>query len=85
MHPDLDRILISRERIAQRVRELAGEIERTYAGNLEAGLTLVTVLSGATIFLADLIRELPLRMKIGLVMVSSYRGAATAPGEARVM
>lgn len=82
---DIDRILIPRARIAQRVRELAGEIARTYEHDLDAGLTLVTILSGALIFLSDLMRQLPLRMKIGLVTVSSYRGATTQSRGASVL
>jgi hypoxanthine phosphoribosyltransferase len=85
MRLDLDRILISRERIAQRVRELARSIEQTYLNTHDDGLTFVTILSGSLIFLADLIRELPLRMKIGLVTVSSYRGTATQPGELKLL
>jgi len=77
MESDLDRILIPRKRIAQRVRELAREIAHEYADEQDTGITLVTILSGSLIFLADLIRELPIRMKIGLVTVSSYRGATT--------
>lgn len=84
MEADIDRILISRERIDRRVHELAEEIARTYQDE-EAGLTLVTILSGALIFLADLMRALPLRMKIGLITVSSYEGATTQPGEAKVL
>ncbi|HOB73662.1 MAG TPA: hypoxanthine phosphoribosyltransferase [Phycisphaerae bacterium] len=79
------RILIPRERIAQRVRELAREIERTYADTEDDDLTFVTILSGSLIFLADLIRELPLRMKIGLITVSSYRGATTASSGSKLL
>jgi len=85
MHLDLDRILISRDRIAQRVSELAREIEQTYLDHGDDGLTLVTVLSGSLIFLADLIRKLPLRMKIGLITVSSYRGATTRTGGSQLL
>jgi hypoxanthine phosphoribosyltransferase len=85
MTGDIDRILIPRETIARRVQEMAREIARTYDGEQDAGLTLVTVLSGAVIFVADLMRELPLRMKLGLVMVSSYAGARTRPGEPKVL
>ncbi len=85
MQGDVERILIPRTRIAQRVSEMAGEISRVYAADSGAGLTLVTILSGSLIFLADLIRCLPLRMKIGLIMVSSYRGATTSPGVPRVL
>jgi len=77
MDQDIDQILIPRERIAQRVQELANEISQTYE-RLEANeLTIVAILSGSIIFLADLIRLLPMRMKMGLITVSSYPGAAT--------
>lgn len=84
MFSDLQCVLFSREQIARRVRELAREVAAAYEADGGGGLTIVTILSGSLIFLADLIRELPLRMKIGLVTVSSYRGATTVPGEARI-
>ncbi|HSW47052.1 MAG TPA: hypoxanthine phosphoribosyltransferase [Phycisphaerae bacterium] len=84
MNTDLDRILIPRERIAGRVKELARDIAATYDTRTDIGITIVTILSGSLIFLADLIRELPFRMKIALITVSSYRGATTTPGGARI-
>lgn len=77
MQADLERILLSKEQIAGRVRELGREIAATYEHHEDDGITLVTILSGSLIFLADLIRELPLRMKLGLITVSSYAGATT--------
>lgn len=85
MQQDLEQILIPRERIAERVREMAAEIAAVYNGEADEGLTLVTILSGSLIFLADLIRHLPLRMKIGLITVSSYRGATTQSRGAKVL
>lgn len=84
MENDLLRILIERERIQQRVRELADAIGTTY-GDDSNGLVIVPVLSGSIIFLADLIRCLPFKMKIGLMTISSYRGATTSAGKARVI
>lgn len=79
MEADIDRILFTSDRIAERVHELADEITAQYGDNAAEGLTLVTILSGSLIFLADLMRQLPIRMKIGLITVSSYPGAATKP------
>lgn len=84
MDRDVSRVLITREQIAQRVRTLGAEISTVYADS-SRGLTILPVLSGAIIFLADLIRELPLKMKIAVVHLSSYRGTATDPGEMRVI
>jgi hypoxanthine phosphoribosyltransferase len=78
MEADIARILIDRERIHQRVREMADDIARIYNGD-EAELTLVPILSGSIIFLADLMRHLPLKMKIALIQVSTYPGKSTSP------
>lgn len=78
MEADIDRILIHRDRIDARVKTLAREIADVYDAD-DAGLTLVPILSGSIIFLADLIRDLPLKMKIALVQVSTYPGTSTSP------
>jgi hypoxanthine phosphoribosyltransferase len=81
MFCDIDRVLIPADKIAQRVRELARQITLDHTEpNLPADsqLTIVPILTGAMIFTADLIREMPLRMKIGLLSVSSYPGTSTA-------
>ena len=85
MDPDIARILIPRDKIARRVKELAVEIARTYEQGDDEGITVVTILSGAIIFVADLMRQLPLKMKVGLIMVSSYAGPRTRPGEPKVI
>ncbi|MGE3182868.1 MAG: hypoxanthine phosphoribosyltransferase, partial [Phycisphaerae bacterium] len=48
-------------------------------------LTLLPILSGSIIFLADLMRKLPIKMKIALVGVSSYPGKSTNPRTARTV
>jgi hypoxanthine phosphoribosyltransferase len=70
-------ILIAAERIQQRVGELAHEIARDYQGR---PVTIVGVLTGSLVFLADLIRQLDLPVRVGLVQASSYRGPTTTPG-----
>jgi hypoxanthine phosphoribosyltransferase len=84
MERDIDRILIPRDQLERRVAELGAEIAATYQGN-GTEITLVTILSGAIIFLADLIRHLPMKMKIGLITVSSYGGATTESRGAQLM
>lgn len=78
MQADIQRVLISQEQIRSRVHELAEEITRDHAPDkLEnAEVTIVPILTGAMIFCGDLIRQLPLKMKIGLITVSSYPGAS---------
>jgi hypoxanthine phosphoribosyltransferase len=84
MESDLARILIPRERIQARVRELAREIADSYGADCQ-GLVIVPVLAGSIIFVADLIRCLPFKMNIGLIATSRYRGKATEGGETRIV
>jgi hypoxanthine phosphoribosyltransferase len=75
-------ILISAERIQARVEELARQVAADYLHRRP--ITIVGVLTGSLMFLADLVRRLDLPLRIGLVQASSYRGAATKPGELRL-
>lgn len=80
MQSDVERILITQAQIARRVGELAGQIVRDHTPPAIPGdgqITIIPVLTGAMIFAADLIRHLPMRMKIGLLTVSSYPGQST--------
>ncbi len=74
-------ILIPADRIQQRVAELARQVAADYQGT---PLTIVGVLTGCLMFLADLVRHLDLPLRIALVQASSYRGAATTAGELHV-
>ena len=58
--------------------ELAEQIATDYAGQ---SVTLLGVLNGSLMFVADLVRQLTLPTRIGFIQASSYRGATTLPGE----
>jgi hypoxanthine phosphoribosyltransferase len=75
-------VLISAERIQQRVDELGREVAAAYPHH--EPVTIVGVLNGCLIFLADLVRRLDLPLRIALIQASSYRGATTTPGELRI-
>jgi len=68
------RVLVSRDRIASRIAELAQQIAADLDGR---PVTIAALMTGAMIFLADLIRHLPVVMRIHLIEISSYRGAST--------
>lgn len=79
MRRDFERILISQERIAERVREMARQIVADHTPprmSGEAEISIVPILTGAMIFCCDLIRHIPFPMKIGLMTVSSYPGSS---------
>jgi hypoxanthine phosphoribosyltransferase len=69
--------LISAARIRRRVAKLARLIENDHRG---APLTLIIVLKGATVFAADLMRQITIPFVIDFVSASSYRGATQSSG-----
>jgi hypoxanthine phosphoribosyltransferase len=70
-------VLITADQIRARVDELAADIKASYFGK---PFTVVGILTGSLVFLADLIRRIDLPHQIGLIQASSYRGTATSPG-----
>ncbi len=82
MERDLERILVTREEIAARVEELARDISADLErlNHAEGGeVVIVAVLTGSIIFIADLIRRLPQKLRISVITVSSYPGRTTQP------
>jgi hypoxanthine phosphoribosyltransferase len=65
-------ILITEAQIQERVRQLGRQIEADYHGK---PLTIVAVLTGSLILLADLIRQIHLPLRVALLQASSYKGA----------
>ena len=75
MLDDIDRVLVTRDQIARRIEELARQITEDHTtAEGETEITLVPILTGAMVLCADLMRHMPVRMKIGLMTVSSYPG-----------
>lgn len=75
-------ILITEKQIAEAVRRLGAEITRDYAGK---DLLVVGVLRGASIFLADLVREIALPIQIDFIATSSYGHATKSSGVVRII
>jgi hypoxanthine phosphoribosyltransferase len=72
------RVLLSKEELHDGVSRMADEITSTYR---DRQLTIVGVLTGSVVLMADLIRVVELPMRVGVLQASSYRGATTTRGE----
>jgi hypoxanthine phosphoribosyltransferase len=72
------RILLSKEELHDGVSRMADKISACYE---DRQLTIVGVLTGSVVLMADLIRVLDLPMRVGVLQASSYRGATTTRGE----
>jgi hypoxanthine phosphoribosyltransferase len=76
------RVLITREQIAAKVADLGERITADFAGE---PVLLIGVLKGATIFLADLARQIQLDVSFDFIAVSSYGNAKRQSGEVRLV
>jgi hypoxanthine phosphoribosyltransferase len=72
------RVLLSEQQLRAGVARVATEVTQCYR---DCPLTIIGVLTGSIVLLADLIRQLELPLRVGVVQASSYRGATTERGE----
>jgi len=75
MQEDLERVLFDEATILRRLDELAAEISSEYRGR---ELTVIAVLNGSIILMADLLRRIPLPLKLDCLSVASYHGGTTS-------
>lgn len=75
MHTDIDRVLLSEDQIRTALSAVAAEITAAYRGR---DFTVVGVLKGSCVFVADLIRCIPLPIELSFVGAASYRDATRA-------
>lgn len=78
----LGKIIISEEDLQERVKELGEQITRDYEGREPL---LITVLKGASIFMADLARAIRLPIELDFMAVSSYGAATKTSGVVRII
>jgi hypoxanthine phosphoribosyltransferase len=80
--PLIAEVLVGEEELPHRVREMAGEISRDYAGR---DLLLIGVLKGAVFFLSDLMRHLEVECELDFMAVSSYGSSTDSSGVVRIL
>ena len=74
MHDDIKTVLVTEEQLKAKVAELGARISRDYEGK---NLVLVSILKGAVVFMADLMRAVTIPCSIDFMVVSSYGGTNT--------
>ena len=79
---DFSEVLISREDLDRRVRELGEQISRDYEGE---ELFLIGILKGSVPFMADLMRAISLDVEMDFMSVSSYGSGTTTSGVVRIL
>jgi len=83
MYADLkEELLLTRDQIAQRVREMGRQITEDFAGK---DMVVICILKGAAVFFVDLIREIDLPMSMDFMAISSYGSATKSSGVVRIL
>jgi len=77
MREDIERVLLGERAIAERLDAMAARITEEYRGR---DLTVVALLNGSIIFMADLLRRIPLPLRLDCLRVSSYHGGTVSSG-----
>lgn len=78
---DIKKVLISKEQIGKRVKELGKEISRDFQGKR---LLVICVLKGAWVFSADLLRSVDLDVDLDFICLSSYGSGTVSSGNVKV-
>lgn len=78
MQNDLERVLFDEPTVLRRLDAIAAQISKDYA---RKELTVIAVLNGSLMFMADLLRRIPLPLKLDCLSVASYHEKAQTSGE----
>ncbi|MCX7923022.1 MAG: hypoxanthine phosphoribosyltransferase [Clostridia bacterium] len=82
MRNDIESILVSKEALNEKTKELARRISQDYEGK---ELVLIGVLKGGFVFLADLMREITIPVDMDFMSVSSYGDSTKSSGVVRII
>ena len=78
MQRDIECVLFDEVAIQKRLDEMAAQIATDYH---DAQLTVIAILTGSVMFLSDLLRRIPLPLKLNCLSVASYHGKPRSSGE----
>jgi hypoxanthine phosphoribosyltransferase len=81
---EITQILVSEDEVKATVRRLGAEITGHY-GELEHPLMVIGLLRGSFIFMADLVRQIPLPLVVDFMTVSSYGDGTVSSGDVKVV
>lgn len=82
MENDIKKVLISQAEIESVVTKLGKQISQDYKGK---NLLVVSVLKGAALFMADIIRKIDIPLRIDFMVVSSYGSGTSTSGSVKII
>jgi len=82
VHPDLESVLFTEGQIKKRVGELGRELRKAYG---DGEFTIVSIINGAVMFTADLMREIENPVRLDCVRISSYADRTKSVGTPQIV
>lgn len=82
LEKDIERIVVTKEEIAQAVARLGKQLTQDYQGK---DVLVVGILRGAALFMMDIVREMDCYLEIDFMDVSSYHGTTASSGEVKII
>lgn len=82
---ELEKIILPQQIIKERVQELAGQITEYYRMRKVADPVVIGILRGAIVFMSDLIRQMPLKLTIDVMAISSYGNSTSSSGAVHIL
>ena len=79
---DIKEVLLSEQEIKEIAKKLGKKISQDYAGK---EVLLVSILKGAVVFMADIMREIDLKCEVDFMVVSSYGKGARTSGNVKII
>jgi hypoxanthine phosphoribosyltransferase len=82
LHPDLAEVLLTEGQIRERIKGIARELKAVYG---DGEFTIISLINGAVMFTADLMREIDNPVRLDCIRVSSYGGKTKSIGTPQVI
>ena len=79
---DIEKVLVTEQEISEITKALGKKITEEYKGK---NVLLVSILKGAVVFMADIMREIDLKCEIDFMVVSSYGSGVKTSGNVKII
>jgi hypoxanthine phosphoribosyltransferase len=81
-HPDLESVLITEAAIRRRIKKLGAEVMASYGAE---PITVISIINGAILFTADLLRQIDNPIRLDCIRISSYRNETKSLGKPQLI
>lgn len=82
LEKDIEKVVVSREKIKEVCERLGKQLTEDYQGK---DVVVVGILRGAALFMMDVVREMDCHVELDFMDVSSYHGGVSSSGEVKIL